>query len=300
MDAIPPYLTGLVLQVLPGVNTGFGGSANTGTNNVKKLQLDLINFLNCGVISPPPAYSFGRKSSQLSNGTHHTHEDLSGFGQALPNEDPLASSTMPESWVRATLLIRSNALSGGHSGVRSSVINSVVDLLNKNITPIIPLRGSISASGDLIPLSYIAATLQGSSQVEVWTDDNSGNPGRKRITAEMALSQWPSAPLSLGPKEGLAIVNGTAVSAAVGSLALHDAHAVFILSQALTAMGVEVRGSPNLPSFNTEATLNHKTSGENRVRLTSKLCFMAYRCHRSPPYNDVADLDNCAGSLWLG
>ncbi|KAL8718592.1 MAG: hypothetical protein Q9225_004294 [Loekoesia sp. 1 TL-2023] len=237
--ALPSYLIHLVLQVLSGVNTGFGGSANTGTSDVKKLQLDLIHFLNCGVVSPPPAHRPERKSSQLSNGTQDTHGDLSGFVQALPNEDPIVSSTMPESWVRATLLIRSNALAGGHSGVRSRVISSLVDLLNKNITPVIPLRGSISASGDLIPLSYIAATLQGSSQVEVWADNTSGDPGRKRITAELALSKWPSAPLTLGPKEGLAIVNGTAVSAAVGSLALHDAHAMFILSQVLTAMGVE-------------------------------------------------------------
>ena len=143
---------------------------------------------------------------------------------------------MPEAWVRSTLAIRSNSLAHGNSGVRSVLVDGLIYLLNNNITPVIPLRGSISASGDLIPLSYVAGALQGSPGVLVWVD---GDNGRQQIGADVTLSNYFEAPLRLGPKEGLAIVNGTAVSAGVGALALHDAHGLIILSQLLTAMGVE-------------------------------------------------------------
>ena len=229
---------------MPGVNTGFGGSANTHTKKVEKLQRNLIRFLNCGVIATPSADNPNHEDCQEKWEYSAGSIDLSKFRRALPNEDLIASSTMPGSWVRATLLVRGNSLSRGNSGVRPELVGSLVHLVNKRVTPIIPLRGSISASGDLIPLSYIAATLQGSSEVEVWTDDETGDLGRQRVTAEVALAKFSLAPIQLGPKEGLAVVNGTAVSAGVGSLALHDAHGLIILSQVLTAMGVEaLRGS---------------------------------------------------------
>lgn len=143
---------------------------------------------------------------------------------------------MPEAWVRSTLAIRSNSLAHGNSGVRSVLVDGLIYMLNNNVTPVIPLRGSISASGDLIPLSYVAGALQGSPGVQVWVE---GQNGRQQIGADVALSNYSKAPLRLGPKEGLALVNGTAVSAGVGALALHDAHGLIILSQLLTAMGVE-------------------------------------------------------------
>lgn len=150
---------------------------------------------------------------------------------------------MPESWVRGTLLIRCNSLASGNSGVRSALVGGLIHMLRHNITPVIPLRGSISASGDLIPLSYVAGVLQGSPGVSVWMTESEGH-GRQQVPADVALSRLSQAPLRFGPKEGLAIVNGTAASASVGSLALHDAHGLLILSQVLTAMGVEaLRGS---------------------------------------------------------
>ena len=211
---------------------------------MEKLQRNLIRFLNCGVIATPSADNSNHKDCQEKWEYGAGCIDLSKFRRVLPNEDLIASTTMPESWVRATLLVRGNSLSRGSSGVRPELVSSLVRLVNTRVTPIIPLRGSISASGDLIPLSYIAATLQGSSEVEVWSDVEKGDLGRRRVTADVALAKSSLAPIQLGPKEGLAMVNGTAVSAGVGSLALHDAHGLIILSQVLTAMGVEaLRGS---------------------------------------------------------
>ena len=148
--------------------------------------------------------------------------------------------------------------------MRPELVRSLVGLLNNSVTPIIPLRGSISASGDLIPLSYIAATLQGSSEVEVWTDGKRRDLGHQRITADVALSNFSLVSLQLGPKEGLAMVNGTVVSTGVGSLALHDAHGAIILSQILTAMSVEaLRGSTE--SFDPFFSMTRPQAGQRGV-----------------------------------
>ena len=178
----------------------------------------------------------GQTKGQV-HGPQRSSRVISQFKKALLNENPVASTSMPESWVKASLLIRGNSLAGGNSGVRPELIQNLVGLLRKDVIPVIPVRGSVSASGDLIPLSYIGGALEGSPGIQVWVDDNRG--GREMITADVALLQSSLAPLRLAPKEGLAIVNGTAVSAGVGTLALHDAHCLAVLSQILTAMSVE-------------------------------------------------------------
>lgn len=134
------------------------------------------------------------------------------------------------------MLVRINSLSGGHSGVRPILIKNLVELLRRNIIPRIPLRGSISASGDLMPLSYIGGALEGKKSITVWAGSGSN---RCVMSAAEALSKTALDPIKLGPKEGLAIINGTAVSAGVGALAINDANKLSILSQALTAMSVE-------------------------------------------------------------
>ena len=157
---------------------------------------------------------------------------------ALPLNDPAAATCMPESWVRASMLIRLNSLASGASGVRLSTIDTLAQLLQKNVVPRIPIRGSISASGDLSPLSYIGGVMQGKPSVTAWIGDRL--PGARHMArADLALAMHSINPVKLGPKEGLAIVNGTAVSAGVGALALHEALFQTGLSQILTAMSVE-------------------------------------------------------------
>jgi phenylalanine ammonia-lyase len=144
---------------------------------------------------------------------------------------------MPESWVRASILIRSNCLSTGNSGVTLGLLQNIVKLLSSDVIPLVPLRGSISASGDLSPLSYLAGVVQGNPHLKAWT----GIYGRKRclLPADEALKTINMSPRDLGPKEGLAITNGTSVSAGIAALALHDAHHLAVLAQVLTAMSVE-------------------------------------------------------------
>jgi phenylalanine ammonia-lyase len=73
---------------------------------------------------------------------------------ALPLSDPLAATSMPEAWVRGAILVRINSLIRGHSAVRWELLEKMVELLRANITPCVPLRGSISASGGMLRLHF--------------------------------------------------------------------------------------------------------------------------------------------------
>lgn len=186
--------------------------ADTRTNAHAILGFALVQHQNCGVIST----------------------STSG---ALPLGDPSASTTMPEAWVRAAMLIRANSLIRGHSAIRWELLENLTDFLRCNITPIVPLRGSISASGDLSPLSYVAGALSGSPAIQVYYGPR--NAPRRIVPAPKALEEAGLRPISLAPKEHLGLMNGTAFSAAVASLALADVMQLAVLAQVCTAMGTE-------------------------------------------------------------
>lgn len=119
-----------------------------------------------------------------------------------------------------------------------SVVQAILRLLNEFIIPVVPLRGSISASGDLSPLSYIAGTIEGSPDIYVRVADG------RILSAAEALKDAGIERIAFQPKEGLGLLNGTAFSAATASLALYQSQEVALLSQILTAMSVEaMRGS---------------------------------------------------------
>ncbi|KAH0537196.1 hypothetical protein FGG08_005974 [Glutinoglossum americanum] len=205
-----------------GINTGFGGSADTRTQSLRALQTALIQMQISAVLPP--------------NKTQAPGEVTAIYGRALPNNDVMAALSMPEAWVRGAMLVRSNSLIRGHSAVRLFIIENIVKLLQNDCVPLVPLRGSISASGDLCPLSYIAGALEGNPDVRVWTGDRKS---RRLAPANEVLTQLGMQPVSFGPKEGLGVLNGTAVSAAVAALALHEANHLAVLTQVLTAIGVE-------------------------------------------------------------
>jgi len=193
------------------VNTGFGGSAGSRTSQLTLLQSALLQLTQSGVL---------------------TEGD---FTPSMANYD-LGLHCMPVTWVRATMLVRCNHLLRGHSGVCLEVIDAIIRLLQKGLIPIIPLRGSVSASGDLMPLSYIGGVLEGNPDIKVrWQK----GPESRVISAKEALKIAGLSPIVLGPKEGLGVVNGTAVSAAVAALAAYDANQLAVLSQILTAMSCE-------------------------------------------------------------
>lgn len=135
------------------------------------------------------------------------------------------------------MLVRCNSVVKGHSAVSLPAINGLLQLLQKNATPVVPLRGTISASGDLMPLAYVTGAMEGNPGIFVRVNGDV-------ITAQEALKKIGMKAVTLGPKEGLGLVNGTAASAAVASLALYETHQLALLAQIVTALSVEaLRGS---------------------------------------------------------
>jgi len=132
---------------------------------------------------------------------------------------------------RATMLVRANCLARGYSGVRPQVVELLLGCLNHDILPVIPERGSVGASGDLVPLSYLARTLIGEGAV--W------HRGTRRPAAD-ALAAAGLAPLTLEAKEGLALVNGTSFMSAFAVLAAHDAAELANVAELCTAMASQV------------------------------------------------------------
>ena len=151
----------------------------------------------------------------------------------IAREHTLESQYVPWTWVRAAILIRINSLIKSCSAVRPELVQRLQDILKHDIIPMVPIRGSISASGDLNPLAYISGVIQGKSTISVF-----GVNGKDSY-ADTAMRQAGLEPITLEPKEGLALVNGTAFSAAAGALALMEAHSLAVLAQILTAMSVE-------------------------------------------------------------
>ncbi|KAF7587544.1 hypothetical protein BBP40_007055 [Aspergillus hancockii] len=197
-----------------GVNTGFGGSADTRTDRVVALQSGLSQLLQAGVLV-------------TSDRDHSVN---------LKRHGRLGSHAIPVPWVRAAMLVRCNSNARGHSAVTLSVMNSILRLLERQITPVVPLRGSISASGDLIPLSYIAGAIEGNPDVYVHVHNSNK---LEIMSSRDALSSAGMVPQVLGPKEGLGLVNGTSFSAALASLVMYETHQLVILVQAISGVALE-------------------------------------------------------------
>ncbi len=132
--------------------------------------------------------------------------------------------------VKAMILLRANALAKGYSGVRVVLINTLLELLNKDIYPYIPCKGSVGASGDLSPLAHLALILTGQGECL---------KNGKRVPALTVLKTKKIIPLQLQAKEGLALINGTQVMAAHGCLTLHDSYILIKHAQIAGAMSLE-------------------------------------------------------------
>lgn len=178
-----------------GVTTGFGANSRLRTRQTTELQNELIRFLNAGITT---------------------------------------KECLAPGLTRAAMVVRINALLQGYSGVRFEILKVLASLVNAHLIPKVPLRGSITASGDLVPLSYIAGTLLGRRNCRVVT---AGGYEMSAVQALQRIGQWK--PLTLQAKEGLALCNGTAVGAAVAATVCYDANALVLLEVILSAMFCE-------------------------------------------------------------
>src|SRR5579863_336706 len=136
---------------------------------------------------------------------------------------------LPREVVRAMMLIRANVLAKGFSGVRVEVAETLCQLLNRDVTPVVPSRGSVGASGDLAPLAHIALVLIGEGKAEV---------NGRVCEGLQALRQAGISPLALALKEGVSLVNGTQAMLAIGVLQLLELENLVASSDVVSALTV--------------------------------------------------------------
>jgi histidine ammonia-lyase len=158
-----------------------------------------------------------RDSAQLQQNLLLSH--AAGVGDPFPAEV-----------VRAMLLLRANTLALGHSGCRPLLVDRLLAFLAHGIHPVVPEQGSVGASGDLAPLAHLALPLIGRGQVEL---------NGQRLPALIALREVGLEPVKLEAKEGLALLNGTQMMAAIGALLAADARRLTRTASVAAAMSVE-------------------------------------------------------------
>jgi histidine ammonia-lyase len=158
---------------------------------------------------------------------------------------------------RAMMLLRANVLSLGYSGCRVEVIELLLAMLNKSITPIVPEQGSVGASGDLAPLAHLALAMIGEGEVHGETKN-----------ASQALKENGLEPVQLHAKEGLALLNGTQAMAAVGALTIYRAEKLTKIADTAGAMTLEaLRGTPVAFDERIHAVRPHKGQQEAAKHL---------------------------------
>ena len=144
---------------------------------------------------------------------------------------------LPIRAVRASMALRANVLAKGFSGIRRATLERLLDFLNHRVHPRVPSRGSVGASGDLAPLAHLSLVLIGEGHA--WVGDS-----MTLVSGREALAAAGLAPVTLGPKEGLALINGTQPSTAVAALAVAGAERLARAADVAAALSIDgLRGS---------------------------------------------------------
>lgn len=141
-----------------------------------------------------------------------------------------AGEAFPRDAARGIILLRINNLAKGFSGARMETVQTMLDMLNKGVTPIIPQKGSLGASGDLAPLSHMVLPMIGLGQAEYKGEILDGAEAMKRAGIPT---------IELSAKEGLALINGTQVMTATGALTVYDALELLKVADIATALSFE-------------------------------------------------------------
>ena len=223
-------------RVVYGVNTGFGSLSRVSISK--------------------------EDSAQLQENIIRTH--ASCFGNPLPEDE-----------VRASILIRINSLLKGVSGIRLSTIELLLEMLNRNVVPFIPEKGSLGASGDLAPLAHMVLPMLGLGKAYY---EGELLPGKE------AMEKAGLKPISLAAKEGLALINGTTILTATGALVTYDAIKLSKIADIAGAMTLESsRGiidafweelhtiRPHAGSLKTAENLRNILEGSTYVTHTAEL-----------------------------
>ena len=137
---------------------------------------------------------------------------------------------LDEEIVRGIILLRANALAKGYSGIRLSTLNTLIDMLNKGVHPLIPEKGSLGASGDLAPLSHMVLVMLGEGKAYYRGELFSGKEAMERAGIPT---------IELTSKEGLALINGTQVMTSIGALTVYDGMKLSKTADIVAALTVE-------------------------------------------------------------
>jgi histidine ammonia-lyase len=168
---------------------------------------------------------------------------------------------LPAPAVRAMMALRANVLAKGFSGIRRATLELLVEAINRRVHPIVPSRGSVGASGDLAPLAHLALVMIGEGEATV-----GGAP--EALPGRAALAAAGLTPIELGPKEGLALINGTQASVAVEALALLGAERLARAADVTAALSIDgLRGSYH--PF--EARLHHARPHAGQIASAANL-----------------------------
>jgi histidine ammonia-lyase len=183
-----------------------------------------------------------------------------------------APLSLPE--VRALMLLRANVLSGGYSGIRESTLELLIAMLEREVIPVVPEKGSVGASGDLAPLAHLALVLIGEGEAFF---------GGARMSGREALAKAGLQPVVLEAKEGLALVNGTQAMQAVGALALLDAELCARIADVACAMTVEGLKGSHKPFL---AAIQRVRGHEGQMRVAADLRALLARSQINASHQD--------------
>ncbi|MFB6104464.1 MAG: histidine ammonia-lyase [Halobacteriaceae archaeon] len=207
--------------------------ADAARDRVQTARDRVLDILECG----DPVYGLNTGIGDLVD-TRIPREDIETLqtnllrSHATGSGDPLDREA-----VRAMLVTRINAFLTGHSGVRERLVDTLAAMLNEGVHPVVRSRGSLGASGDLAPLAHLALVLIGEGEAVV--EPPAGGDGDRRSGAA-ALQAIGREPLSLAPKEGIALINGTQLTVGLAALVVRDAERLLQAADTAGALTTEV------------------------------------------------------------
>jgi histidine ammonia-lyase len=223
-------------EVVYGITTGFGEFANVKISHEKLEQLQENLIISHSV----------------------------GVGEPLP---PFIVKTM--------MLLRVNALARGHSGIRLTTLQLLINMINNNIIPVVPSQGSVGSSGDLAPLSHLVLAMIGKGKVQVFKELNyltKENP--KPLSSKSVLKKFNLEPVKLSAKEGLALINGTQMMTAFAAHISIQAKKLLKYSDIAAALSHEaLRGTDKAYDKRIHMLRpfeGQTTTAENMLRLIAK------------------------------
>jgi histidine ammonia-lyase len=233
-------------QTIYGVNTGFGALSNK---------------------TIPP-----EETRKLQTNLIRSHS--TGVGKNLKTEI-----------VRALMLLRANTLAKGYSGIRLETLETIVEMLNKQVHPIIPAKGSVGASGDLAPLSHMSLVLIGEGKAEYQGKEMSGKEAMEKANIK---------PVQLEFKEGIALNNGTQLMTAIATLTVYDAENLIKTAEIAAALSLEAllgvsdafhekihQARPHIGQAITAKNIREMTSGSQLIQ-TGKEAFKKLKRPHDP------------------